>query len=86
MNKNSMLAGYVLLLTVGALVLMFVGWIVISRYRRYIYDDSTTEAFTLEDLRRMRERGQINEVEYQSMRGAMISELRTSSPGKAPKK
>lgn len=85
-DKNSNLAWNLVLLTLGAGILFVVGWLFIRRFRPSSYEDTQTEAFTLEDLRRMRERGQINEVEYQSMRGAIISELRADTKRATPPK
>lgn len=66
-----------LMLAFGALAL--IGWLVVRHFRGQIRGGGASAVFTLEDLRRMRADGLINEVEYQAMRGALISDLRAPS-------
>lgn len=66
------------LILMGAVVVLFGG---LWYYRRYwLQADEEPGAnrtpWTLDDLRQMKESGQINEVEYQTLRETMIAALR----------
>lgn len=66
------------LVLMGAVVVLFGG---LWYYRRYWLQpdeepDANRTPWTLDDLRQMRESGQINEVEYQTLRETMIAALR----------
>ncbi|HOW70704.1 MAG TPA: hypothetical protein PKY77_08895 [Phycisphaerae bacterium] len=70
------------LILMGAVVVLFGGlW---YYRRRWLQADDKAEAdrtpWTLDDLRQMRESGQINEVEYQTLRETMIAALRGGRP------
>lgn len=57
-------------------------WGIFWARRRFIQnvDDAEAEmAFTLQDLREMRARGDLNEVEYQSMRAAMLDQAQAGT-------
>jgi hypothetical protein len=69
-------------------LLVIVGGVVVWYYRKWVlFADSSPEAtvWTFDDLRRMRERGELTEEEYQSLRSAMIGsyqgKLKRSAPG-----
>jgi uncharacterized membrane protein len=65
---------------VALVVIVVVGWFAVARIRRWMRDDSTTEAaFTLEDLRRLRREGQLTEEEFETARAAMIGAVRKAA-------
>jgi uncharacterized membrane protein len=64
----------VVLTLVGVMVLALLGRMAISRYRKKLVKgfDETSEAWSLEDLREMRDSGQLTDEEYQALRQRMI--------------
>ena len=65
----------ILLLTVvgvGALLVFTVAW----AYRKRIRNDETPGAFTLQDLRDMLESGSISQIEFETMRAAILEQAR----------
>lgn len=66
------------LILMGAVVVLFGGLWYYRRYWLQADEDSSVSRtpWTLDDLRQMRESGQINEVEYQTLRETMIAALR----------
>lgn len=66
------------LILMGAVVVLFGGLWYYRRYWLQADEDSSASRtpWTLDDLRQMRESGQINEVEYQTLRETMIAALR----------
>lgn len=68
----------------GLVVVLFVG---LWYYRKWAFspDDATTgAAWTFEDLRQMRDRGDLSEDEYQSLRAAMLGSYGASGPNAPP--
>ena len=72
-----------LLLLIAAIVL-YVG---IWYYRRRWLDlpRSSSQPWTLEDLRKLRDRGTLTEEEYEAMRAAMIDAYRPGAPSSEEK-
>jgi acyl-coenzyme A synthetase/AMP-(fatty) acid ligase len=68
------------LLMIGAVIALVGGMLIARRLRSRAADSTPAAAFTLQDLRRLRDSGQISEVEFESMRAAMIGNLRSPRP------
>lgn len=65
------------LLCVAALV----GTVIAARiWSKRLRQGRTAEGFTLDDLRRMQARGEINAVEFEALKQAMIAGLRSNTP------
>lgn len=62
------------LLLLSALIILYVG---VSVFRRYWLKapDTSSEPWTLDDLRKMRDQGQLTQAEFESLRAAMIGSL-----------
>jgi hypothetical protein len=68
-------SGNVLWLAGGAVLiagLFIAAWAVTRWMRTRVTRDDESVPFTLEDLRRLREQGQISEIEFKTMRAAML--------------
>jgi hypothetical protein len=75
MSNTAGLLWSILLLTVvgvGALLIFTVAW----AYRKRNRTETFSGAFTLQDLREMRDSGAISEVEYETMRAAVLAQAR----------
>jgi hypothetical protein len=61
-------------MTAGAvLVVGWLGWIALGRYRRnWMKQSDGSRLWDLDDLREMRDSGQLTEVEYQALRQKLI--------------
>lgn len=62
------------------LLLIIVGGLGVWYYRKQVlFSDSSSQAavWTFDDLRRMRDRGELTEQEYQSLRAAMIGSYKS---------
>lgn len=70
-----------LILLLGA-VLFFSAALVLGRYFRRRMNDPVPEPFTLHDLRRLAESGQITNAEYETLRAAMIARTRGDDDAK----
>ncbi len=70
---------------VAVLVLSWLGWALITRYRRNLlkYTDDGPATWTLDDLREMRQSGQITDEEYRALRQQLIHRS-VGSPGSQP--
>jgi uncharacterized membrane protein len=61
------------------LILVIVGVAAAFRARKWANsEDSSQATFTLQDLREMRDRGDITEVEFQTMRGEILGQFADS--------
>jgi hypothetical protein len=85
MPRTAELLWYILgigVIGVGTLLLgILAGRLVKKRLRR----DHPVETFTIQDLREMRERGQITAQEYQATRAAIVGHLK-AAPRSGPRK
>ncbi len=61
---------------IGVMVAARIGWALIARYRRGLTadEDMSGSGWTLDDLRHMKETGQISEQEYRVLRQQAIDE------------
>lgn len=67
----------------GLIVVVVIGWFAIVRIRSWMRDDEErTDAFTLDDLRRLRREGRISEEEFEKARQAMIGAVRAAPSAK----
>jgi hypothetical protein len=73
-------------------LMVIVGGVVVWYYRKWVlFSDPSPEAtvWTFDDLRRMKEQGELSEEEYQSLRAAMIGayqgKLKSSPPETEPR-
>lgn len=63
------------------IILVIVGVVLAMVTRQWAtQDDELGEVFTLQDLREMRERGDISEVEFRSMRGELLGRFADNNP------
>lgn len=59
------------------ILVVVVGWFVIARIRNWMRaDEGPSEAFTLEDLRKLHRSGQISDEEYERAKAMMIGSTR----------
>ena len=66
---------------VGVLVLSWLGWFLMNRYRKALLKDSGGgQLWDLDDLREMKESGQLTEQEYQALRQKLVRE-KMGAPG-----
>jgi len=66
---------------VVVLILVVVGVVVSLIARRWATSEGEQdEAFTLQDLREMRDRGDITEVEFRTMRGELLGRFADQNP------
>lgn len=56
----------------GAAVAAIVGLFVARAVRNWSRSQEAADPFTIQDLREMRERGEISQAEFESMRGAIL--------------
>ena len=65
------------LITTSAIlfVLIFVGTVIIVWVRRWVRRDAAPDIFTVQDLREMRDRGEISAREFEVMRAALLSRM-----------
>jgi uncharacterized membrane protein len=54
------------------------------RVRRWSRQEERRESFTLQELREMRARGEINEQEFLALRGQVLNRAGTASPHNGP--
>ena len=66
-------------ITAGALAALLVAFVVGRLVRRNLSSSNHQPAFTIQDLREMRDAGQISESEYQAMRSAIVGQA--GAPG-----
>ncbi|GJM25049.1 MAG: hypothetical protein DHS20C16_14640 [Phycisphaerae bacterium] len=69
----------------GVTILSIVAFVVvvfIMRRRLHGQDDSQSSIFDLEDLQKMRDRGDIDEAEYKALRTQAIAAMMVESDGK----
>jgi uncharacterized membrane protein len=68
------------------IIVVLIGWMVISAIRRRMNADTgAAVGYTLHDLRRMRESGELSEEEFQRARQAMIEQVKgATSENDAP--
>jgi hypothetical protein len=73
----------IVLTLAGVMVLAFLGRVAISRYRKRLTRGSqeTIGAWNLEDLREMRESGQLTDQEYQAVRQRMLAKAMGTAGG-----
>jgi hypothetical protein len=76
-QTNELLWSVVLLtvIGVGALLLVFVA----RAYRKHLGRERQTQAFTIQDLRELRDAGDITQQEYEAMRAVVIGQA-TADP------
>lgn len=69
------------------LLLVIVGGVGLWYYRKRVLfsDESSGGIWTFEDLRRMRESGELTEEEYQSLRSAMIGAFQVKPKTESPR-
>lgn len=70
-----------LAIVVGAIV---AGIAVVYGVRRWAQREEPAQTFTFEDLRQMRERGDITEIEYAAMRNALLTQMEIDIPREGP--
>ena len=63
-----------------AAVLGLVGFYVIRSLRRWISREQPIQTFTIQDLREMRDRGDITDQEFVTMRARLLAQVRARSP------
>lgn len=56
------------------------GFAVAARLRRWTTTEQPTEAFSMQDLREMRQRGQISDQEFETMRAAILGRRPREAP------
>ncbi|MBN2448032.1 MAG: SHOCT domain-containing protein [Phycisphaerae bacterium] len=56
-------------------VVAVVGLALARRIQQWARADQVAEPFTLQDLREMRERGEISEIEFEAMRAGLIGRI-----------
>ena len=83
MSRHFALLGALTILTLAAIVMVAAGVIVSRRMRRLRERGAPQGAFTLHDLRQMRDAGQSSEAEFERMRAALIGDLRGGPDGKS---
>ena len=67
---------------VGVLVLSWLGWFAIARYRKGLMKDSEAGGpWSLDDLQEMRDSGQLTEQEYKVLRQTLIHEKMGATGG-----
>ncbi len=71
-------------ITAAGLAALLAAFIVGRLIRRNLSASSQQPAFTIQDLREMRDAGQISEREYQAMRAAIIGQAAPSSEPPPP--
>lgn len=72
--------------TAGGFGVMVAAFILARRWRARQNTPTVSAAFTLDDLRQMKERNEINAVEFETLRQAMIERLRSATGAKPPKR
>ena len=66
--------------SLALVAIVVVGWVVIVRLQRWMKSDAdSSEAFTLDDLRRLRREGRLSEAEFAKAREAMIGSVRAKN-------
>jgi len=69
--------------SLALVAIVVVGWVVIVRLQRWMKSDAdSSEAFTLDDLRRLRREGKLSEAEFARAREAMIGSVRAKNSAK----
>lgn len=79
-------AKWIIVSCAAILLLVIVGGVVVWYYRKWVlFSDASSDAvtWTFEDLRQMRDRGDLSEAEYQSLRATMIGSFQ-SKPKRVP--
>jgi uncharacterized membrane protein len=67
----------------AAAVLALGGFYLVVAVRRWISRDQVISTFTIQDLRELRDRGDITELEFTAMRAKLLAQLDLSGPGDA---
>jgi hypothetical protein len=81
MPQTAQLWWYILLIGVIGVGAMLLGTLVACLVRRRLQSPPSSQAFTVQDLREMRLRGEITDQEYEAMRVATIARVsRSASP------
>ncbi len=76
-NFDSVNFAFVLWATLGIIAFAIVGFLVARRVRSWSREaDQAPAQFTLQDLRQMRDSGQISDMEYELMRAQVIGAVR----------
>lgn len=73
-NRTERLLIWLIVLMAMVIVLGFAVWY--TRRWMFVRSESREEAWTLEDLRRMRDEGSLSAEEYERLRETMIGQLR----------
>lgn len=80
------LAFVTLALLVGTVVLLAVGVYGVRWARSKMSDTTANQVFTLQDLREMRDNGQITEQEFETMRAAILGSALDNAPSREPER
>lgn len=80
MPQTSELLWYIAWITVIGVSAMLLALAVSRMFRKRLRRETRTEAFTLQDLRGMRDAGDITQQEYEAMRATIIGEMTTDLP------
>jgi hypothetical protein len=80
MSDASDLLWYIALLGITGVSALLIALVVSRFVRRRLHQRASTQAFSLEDLRRMRDGGRITQPEYEAMRAAVIAEMGIGAP------
>lgn len=64
----------------GALLLGGAGYLLVRRVRAWTQQDEKIESFTLQDLRELRQRGEISPKEYDALRKTIIAGVAADAP------
>lgn len=85
MPQDGELLWYTVWIGVIGVGAMLIGVLASRAIRKRLRGGSTTETFTVQDLREMRNGGEITQQEYEAMRAAIIGRLASDSPTPANK-
>ena len=77
-QANELLWSTVLIAAIGVGALLIV--LVARAFRRRMRSNQNTETFTIQDLRNLRDAGDITQQEYEAMRAAVIGQITGDSP------
>jgi hypothetical protein len=83
MSQASDLLSYIAWLTVLGVAAMVVALLIARAVKRRLSSEPHVEAFTIQDLRRMRDTGSITSQEYEAMRATLVAQMGadSSAPG-----
>lgn len=79
---NADLLTQIVALTALLGVMIAGGYLIVRWVKKRLSDSGGSQPFTLQDLREMKARGEINEREYETMRAAIVGEF--SKPSRTP--